>query len=143
MESMYHFWDGLRSLHSSNPPRKGDGKIAEGQGHSVGKGDTVSLGIFSSWVVANVITVTFNYIFVIVFLFPLNVGVGPCFHCTVLVPVYRVYTSCFHITHVSSCYRLHTLLSSRRCYFSFQSEHVVLIYREMCQELMRECTHTI
>ena len=30
------------------PPRKGDGKIAEGQGHSVGKGDTVSLGIFSS-----------------------------------------------------------------------------------------------
>ena len=29
---------------------------------------------------ANVIT--FNYILVAVFLFPLNVGVSPCFHCT-------------------------------------------------------------
>ena len=54
--------------------------------------------------VANVTTVTFNYILVIVFLFPLNVGVSPCFHCTVLVPVYKVYTSCFHNTVVSSCY---------------------------------------
>ena len=35
----------------------------------------------------NVTTVTFNYILVIVFPFPLNVGVSPCFHCTVLVPV--------------------------------------------------------
>ena len=61
----------------------------------------VSLCIFSSWGVANVTTVTFNYIFVIVFLFPLNVGVSPCFHCTVLGPVYRIYTSCF-------CYRLYT-----------------------------------
>ena len=51
---------------------------------------------------------TFNYILVILFLFPLNVGIRPCFHCTVLVPVYRVYTSCFHNTVVSSCYRLHT-----------------------------------
>ena len=42
---------------------------------------------------ANVTTVTFNYIFVIVFLFPLNLGVRPSFHCTVLVSVYRVYTS--------------------------------------------------
>ena len=42
---------------------------------------------------ANVITVTFNYILVIVFLFPLNVGVSLCFHCTVLGPVYRVCTS--------------------------------------------------
>ena len=48
-------------------------------------GDAVSLGIFSSWGVANVITVTFYYILVIVFLFPLNAGVSPCFHCTVLV----------------------------------------------------------
>ena len=71
-------------------------------------GDAVSLGIFSSWDVSNVTTVTFNYILVIVFLFPLNVGVSPCFHCTVLVPVYRVYTSCFHNAVVSSCYRLHT-----------------------------------
>ena len=45
-------------------------------------GDAVSLGIFSSWGVANVLT--FNYILVIVFLFPLNVGVSHCFHCTVL-----------------------------------------------------------
>ena len=36
---------------------------------------------------ANVTTVTFDYILVIVFLFPLNVGVSLCFHCTVLVPV--------------------------------------------------------
>ena len=72
------------------------------------EGDAVSLGIFSSWGVANVIAVTFNYILVIVFLFPLNIGVSPCFHCTVLVPVYRVYTSCFHNTVVSFCYRLHT-----------------------------------
>ena len=70
-------------------------------------GDSVSLGIFPSWGVANVTIVTFNYILVIVFLFPLNVGVSPCFHCTVLVPVYRVYTSCFLNTVVSSCYRLH------------------------------------
>ena len=48
------------------------------------------LGIFSGWGVANVTTVIFNYILVIVFLFPLNVGVSPCFHCTVLVPAYRV-----------------------------------------------------
>ena len=36
------------------------------------RGDAVSLGIFSSWGVTNVTTVTFNYIFVIVFLFSLN-----------------------------------------------------------------------
>ena len=58
---------------------------------------------FSSWGLANVTTVTFNYILVIVLLFPLNVGVSPCFHFTVLVPVYRVYTSCFHNAVVSSC----------------------------------------
>ena len=40
-------------------------------------GDAVSLGIFSSWDVANITTETFNYILVIVFLFPLNVGVSP------------------------------------------------------------------
>ena len=36
------------------------------------RGDAVSLGIFSSRSVTNVTTVTFNYILVIVFLFPLN-----------------------------------------------------------------------
>ena len=30
----------------------------------------------------------------------MNVGVSPCFHCTILVPVYSVYTSCFHNTVV-------------------------------------------
>ena len=35
-------------------------------------------------------------------------GVSPYFHCTILVPVYRVYTSCFHNTVASSCYRLNT-----------------------------------
>ena len=49
---------------------------------------------------ANVTAITFNYILVIVFLFPLNVGVSPCFHCTVLVPVYRMYTSYFHNTQL-------------------------------------------
>ena len=53
-------------------------------------GDAVSLGIFPGWGKANATTVTFNYILVIAFLFPLNVGVSPCFHCAVLVPVYRV-----------------------------------------------------
>ena len=71
-------------------------------------GHAVSLGIFSSSGVANVTTVTFNYISVIVSLFPLNVGVSSCFHCTVLVPIYKVYTSCFRNTIVNSCYRLHT-----------------------------------
>ena len=42
---------------------------------------------FSSWGLANVTIVTFNYILVIVLLFPLNVGVSTCFHCTVLVSV--------------------------------------------------------
>ena len=58
-------------------------------------------GYFSSWGVANVTTVTFNFILVIVFLLPSNVGVSLCFHCTALVPVYRVYTSCFHGTVVT------------------------------------------
>ena len=88
-------------------PRKRGGDPKKGDFCRKGR-DAVSLGVFSSWVVANVTTVTFNYILVIVFLFPLNVGVSPCFHCTVLVPVYRMYTSCFHNTVVSSCYRLHT-----------------------------------
>ena len=62
-------------------------------------------------------------------LFPLNLGASPCFHCTVLVPVYRVYTFCFHNTVVSSCYRLHNFLFlSCRCYFLFQSELLLLIY---------------
>ena len=74
-------------------------------------GDAVSLGIFSSCGVANVITVTFNYILAIVFLFPLYVTVSPCLHGSVLVPVYRMYTSCFHNIVVSSCYRLHTSCS--------------------------------
>ena len=45
-------------------------------------GDAVSLDIFSSWDVADVLT--FNYILVIVFLFPLNVGASHSFHCAVL-----------------------------------------------------------
>ena len=49
----------------------------------------VSLGIFSGWGVANVTTVISNDILVIGFLFLLNVGASPCFHCTLLVPIYR------------------------------------------------------
>ena len=84
---------------------KGKGDPKKG-GFCRKEGDAVSVVTFSSWGVANVSTVTFNYILVIVFLFPLNVS--PCFHCTVLVPVYRVCTFFFHNTVVTSCYRLHT-----------------------------------
>ena len=95
---------------------------------------------------ANVTTVTSNYILVIVFPFPLNVGVSPCFHCcTVLVPVYRVYTSCFH-TVVSFCYRLDTsicmmqlllLVSVWMCGF------ILFLKCVISQELMRECSHMV
>ena len=94
---------------TKNPKKGGMGKLLKGRGiprrgNSVGK-----WRIFSSWGVANVTNVvTFNYILVTVFLFRMNVGVSPYFHCTVLVPVYRVYTSCLHNTVVSSFYRLHT-----------------------------------
>ena len=57
---------------------------------SVENGGCCQSGYFSNWSVVNLSTVTFNYVLVIVFLFPLNVGVSPCFYCTVLVPVYRV-----------------------------------------------------
>ena len=109
-------------------------------------GNAVSLGIFSSWCVTNVTTVTFNYILVIVSPFPLNIGVSPSFHCTVLVPVYRVYTSCFHNTIVSSCYRLHTfclhhavlLLVSVWTYgFNLFLKYVI------SQELMRVHTYSL
>ena len=86
---------------------KGKGDPKKG-GFCRKEGDAVSVVTFSSWGVANVSTVTFNYILVIVFLFPLNVCVSPCFHLSVLVLVYRMYTSCFHNTVVSSCHRLHT-----------------------------------
>ena len=69
----------MEKLLGSGDPKKGE-ILQEGE-------DTVSLGIFSSWGVAIVTTVTFNDILVIVFLFPLNVGVSLCFQCTVLVPV--------------------------------------------------------
>ena len=67
-----------------------------------------SQGIFSGWGVVNVTSVTFNDILVIVFLFLLNLGISPSFHCKILVPVYRVHTSFFHNIVASSCYRLHT-----------------------------------
>ena len=54
------------------PGRRNCGRIG---GILLEMGDAVNLGIFSSWGVANVTTVTFNYISIIVFLFPLNVGV--------------------------------------------------------------------
>ena len=96
--------------HSSTPPPslflKGEGltlpkvsrkggmeKLLQGKGDSVGKGgDAVSLGIFSSWGVTNVTTMTFNYILVIAFLSSFHVSVSPCFHGTVLLPVYRMYS---------------------------------------------------
>ena len=98
--------------------------------------DAVSLGIFSSWGVANVTTVTFNYILVIVFLFPLNVGVSPCFHCT--------YSFSFCLQGVYFLLQVtYFLFASWRCHFLFQSEHVVLIYLEMChQSGVDERVHT-
>ena len=94
--------------------------------HSVGKEeDALSLGISSSWGAANLITVTFNYILVKVCLFPLNVDVSPCFHGTVLAPVYRVNTCCIPNTDLSSCYRLHTVCILQ-VLLLFQSKHVVL-----------------
>ena len=93
-------------------PRKGEWKncwmvdgILRRGGFCRKEGVAVSLG---SWGVVNATTVPFNYILVIVFLFSLNVGVSPCFHCTFLVPVYTMYTSCCHNTVVSSRYRLRT-----------------------------------
>ena len=41
----------------------------------------------------NVITVTFSYILVIVFLLSFNIGASPCFHCTVLVHVAQLLVS--------------------------------------------------
>ena len=82
-------------------------KLLKGRGDPKKVGDPFSLRIFSSWDVASLTTVTFSYILVMVFLFPLNIGVSPCFYCTFLVSVYRVYTCCFNNTVVSSCYRLH------------------------------------
>ena len=75
---------------------RGGGNCMKGGGEGFcRKGEMLLVWIFFfSWSMANVIITTFNYILVI--LFPLNVGVSPCFHCTVLVPVYRVCTSCFH-----------------------------------------------
>ena len=94
---------GMEKLLSGGWRSKEAGRILEE------RGDAVSLGIFSSQSVANVTTVTIIYMLVIVFLFPLNVGVSPCFNCTGLrFSVYSVYASCFHNTAVSSCYRLHT-----------------------------------
>ena len=63
----------------------------------------------SSWGVADLNTVTFNWIFGHnVPIFALDVGVSTCFHCTILVSAYRVYTFCFHNIVASSCYRLLT-----------------------------------
>ena len=63
-------------------------KLLKGMGHPKKErfcrkgGMLLNWVFFYSWSVANVTTVTFNYILVAVFLFPLNVGVSPCFHCT-------------------------------------------------------------
>ena len=62
---------------TKNCKKGGMEKLVERQSDFVGKRDAVSLDIFSSLVVAN--ELTFNYILVIVFLFPSNVGVSPCF----------------------------------------------------------------
>ena len=130
---------------TKNPKKGGGWKNCWWVGGILRTGDAVSLGIFSSWGVANVTNVIFNYILVIVFLFPLNVGVSPCFHCTVLVPVYRVYTSCFIIqllvpvtgNILSVCIMQVLLVSAWACGFNLFLRYVI------SQELMRECTYTV
>ena len=102
--------------------------------------------IFSSWGVANATTLISNYVLVKVFLFPSNIGVSPCFHGTVLGPVYRVYTSCFHNTVVGSCYRLHTSRLHHggvtSC-FSLNMWFSLTLKCVITQELIRECTSTV
>ena len=79
-----------------------------------------------------------------VLLFPLNVGFSPCFHCTVLVSVYKAYTSCFHNTVFSSSYVLHTsylhhaglLINS-----VWTSGFNLFLKCAITPELMREYTH--
>ena len=59
-------------------------KLMKDRGDPKKEGLCRNLDIFSSWGEANLITVvTFNYVLVMVFLLPLNVGVSPCFPCTV------------------------------------------------------------
>ena len=74
----------MRGLTLPKIPRKeGMGKFLKGRGGFCRKGgNAVTLGTFSGWGVANVLIL--NYILVIVFLFPSNVGVSHCFHCAVL-----------------------------------------------------------
>ena len=62
-------------------------KLLKGRGHPKKGRFCRKGGMLLNWVfflagVANVTTVTFNYILVAVFLFPLIVGVSPCFQCT-------------------------------------------------------------
>ena len=94
----------------------------------------------------DVTTVTFNSILVIVFLFLLNVGVSPCFHCTLLVLVYRMYTF-FPIIYLSvpvtgyilpvCIMKLLLLVSVWTCGFN------LLLICVNSREFMRECTHTV
>ena len=97
---------------TKNPNKGGIEKLLKGRGNPkegfCRKEGCCQSVYFSSWGVANVTTVIFNYILVIVLRFPLIAGVSPCFHCTALVPVYRMYTSYFHNAVVRSCYRPHT-----------------------------------
>ena len=93
---------------------------------------------------ADITTVTFNCILLIVFPFPMNLGVSPCFHCTVLVLVYRVHTFCFHNTVVSSCYRLHTSCLHHAGVTSVCACVSDLFLKfAISRELMKECTHTV
>ena len=60
------------------------GKFLKGRGDSVGKGDMLLVWLFFlagdvANVIFNCLILTFNYILVILFLFPLNVGVSHCF----------------------------------------------------------------
>ena len=101
------FCEGGGELTLPKIPRKGGWKNCWRIEGILRRGDSVSLGIFSSWGAANVTTATFNDILVSV---PISTKCRcqSLFSLYSLAPVYRVYTSCFHNTVVSSCHRLHT-----------------------------------
>ena len=108
-------------------------------------GDPVSLGIFSSWGVVNV--PTFNYTLVIVFLFPLHVGVTP----------FRLYSFCSSLqvytynTVVSSWYRLqipclhHAGVSSMSAHIQFNlwSVYYVFIWWDLMPTSSWEKLHPV
>ena len=129
--------------------RGGGGGTAEREkGFCRKVGDPVSLGIFSTWGVVNV--PTFNYTLIIVFLFPLLVGVTP-FPLYSFCSCLQVYTYWFHNTVVSSSYRLqipclhHAGVSSMSAHIQFNlwSVYYVFIWWDLMSTSSWEKLHPV